>query len=142
MIKRLAGMGVLLAASALAADLGSVKAEPDPNKRSELAIENANAALDEARVASQAGDEAKLNAALREISESAEVCYGSLKASGEKPHRSKYYKRAELRLRKLLRRLSGFVDELPLEQRAPAAEAQQAVQTIHDRILTDELVKK
>lgn len=142
MIKRLAGMGILLAASALAADLGGVKAEPDPNKRSELAVENANVALDEARLASRTGDDAKLNAALREISESAEVCYDSLKASGQRPHRSKYYKRAELRLRKLLRRLSGFIDELPLEQRPPAAETQQTVQTIHDKILTDELVKK
>ena len=138
----LAGIGFLLALGVSGADLAAVKAEPDPNKRSERAIDNALVALEDARMAFQAGDTSKVDSAMREIGDSVELGYQALQDSHQKPHRSKYYKRAELRLRELARKVSGFGDQLPLEQRDAATDAQKIVQTIHDKILVDELEKK
>lgn len=138
----LRGIGFLLAFSASAADLAAVKAEADPNKRSVRALDNAFAALDDARQAFHDGNMAKVDAALREVSDSVGLTYQALQASHQKPHRSKYYKRAELRLRELDRMISGFSQDLPFDQRGTATEVGKSVQAIHDKILVDELEKK
>jgi hypothetical protein len=142
MKKWLVSTGFLLATAAFCGDLAAVKAEPDPNKRSERALDNARVALEDARVAFRQGDASKGNSALQEIGESAELCYQSLHQSNQKPHRSKYYKHAELRLRELGRMISGFADQLPLDQRETAMEVHKSVQAIHDKILVEELEKK
>lgn len=141
-MKALAISFCLFAAVLPAADLAGVKAEPDPAKRSERALDNANAALDEARAAGQAEDAGKMNKALQEIRDSVQLCYDSLVETHQKPHRSKYYKRAELRLRTLARMISGFSDQLAVDARDPAVETEKAVQAVRDKILSDELEKK
>jgi hypothetical protein len=133
---------ILLALAAQAADLSGIKSEPDANKRSGLALDNASIALQSARDAMRDGDNKKLEGALHEITESAELSYASLKQSGEKPHRSKYYKRAELKLRELIRMIKGFGEQLPMDQRETAVAVEGKLQEIHDQILSDALEKK
>ena len=132
----------LIAVLASAADLAAVKAEPDPNRRSERALENAAQALDEARKAASASDDKALAAAFHEMDESADVCQDSLAHSGKNPRRSKYYKQAEQKLHNLIRQLAGFADTLPFDQRGEADATRQHLQQVHDAILEAALGKK
>src|SRR5947209_609037 len=86
-------------------DLGAVKSEPDLDKRSELALVNADHAIDEARKAYSDGDQKGVQAGLKEVTESVDLCYDSLQRSHTSPRKSKYYKRAEQKLQVLIRRL-------------------------------------
>ncbi len=51
------------------------KTEPNLEKRSELALENASAALDQAREAYNAGDLDKMQLALSEVGESVDLAF-------------------------------------------------------------------
>ena len=124
------------------ADISSVKAEPNPEKRSDLALENANQAIDEARTAYNAGDLKKTDAELNEVRESVNISLEALEESGKKPRNSKYYKNAEIKLRHLLRRLAGFRDEMNVEDRKPVEDTTARVQEVHDLLLTAIMSKK
>ena len=54
------------------ADISAVKSEPDLEKRSELALANADHAIDEARQAYSSGNDQAQHAALNEVKESVE----------------------------------------------------------------------
>jgi hypothetical protein len=132
----------LLALLLAFADLSAVKTEPNPEKRSDLALENANTAIDEARAAYAAGDVKKTDASLSEVRESVDVSLEALESSGKQPRNSKYYKQAEIKLRQMLRRLSGFRDEMSVEDRKPLDDAEARLQEVHDRLLLDIMSKK
>ena len=74
------------------ADLASVKAEPDLNRRSELALMNADEKIDAARQAYQAGNETAEEAAIQEVADSVTLCYESLEQTHGAPRKSRYYK--------------------------------------------------
>lgn len=135
-------MTLFLALALAFADIASVKAEPNPDKRSDLALENANRALDEARDAYQAGNMQKTDAELEEVRQSVDLSLDSLEKSGQKPRNSKYYKRAEIALRKMLRRLAGFRDEMSIDDRKPLEDVATRVQEVHDRLLSEIMTKK
>src|ERR1700689_3660891 len=93
----------------LAFDLAAIKLEPNLERRSERAIENASAAMDSAREAASAGDIAKIKAALEELEDSVDLAYQSLVDSGKSARRNpKFFKKAELKTRELMRRLEGL----------------------------------
>jgi hypothetical protein len=124
------------------ADITAVKTEPNLEKRSDLALEDANRAIDAARAAYQAGDVQKAIAELNEVREAAEVSLESLESSGKEPRRSKYFKNAEIKLRLMMRRLSGFRDEMSVEDRKPLEDAAARLQEVHDRLLLEIMSKK
>jgi len=124
------------------ADITAVKAESNLEKRSDLALEDANRAIDAARAAYQAGDVQKAVAELNEVREAAEVSLESLESSGKEPRRSKYFKNAEIKLRLMMRRLSGFRDEMSVEDRKPLEDAAARLQEVHDRLLLEIMSKK
>jgi len=123
-------------------DLGAVKAEPDLDKRSDLALVNADHEIDEARKAYNDGDRKAEDAALKEINESVAICYDSLQHNHEAPRKSKYYKRAEQRLQALIRRLSGFRDDIGFESRQSVEQVIDKISDIHDQLITDIMSKK
>lgn len=135
-------MTILLALFLAVSSLSDVKTEPNPEKRSELALQNANRAIDDARAAYDAGDMPKTDAQLNEVRESVNVSLEALESSGKKPRNSKYYKHAEIRLREMLRRLSGFRDEMSVEDRKPLDDAAARLQEVHDRLLSAIMSKK
>src|SRR6266516_3692564 len=93
---------------ALAFDLAAVKSEVNLEKRSDRALDNANLALDAARDAYTKGDFDESQAQLDEVGESVDLAYESLSKTGKDPRRDpKWFKRAEMRTRELLRRLEG-----------------------------------
>jgi len=124
------------------ADIAGLKTEPNLGKRSDLALDDANHAIDDAREAYQAGDTKKTEAELQEVREAVEVCLDSLENSGQRPRTSKYFKNAEIKLRLLLRRLSSFRDAMSVDDRKPVEDDVTRLQEVHDRLLTEIMSKK
>ncbi len=98
---------LLLAASlAVAADLETIRKEPNLEKRSELALANADTAIDQARTAYQNGEDAVFKKALGEVSASIDLGKESLDATGKNARKKpKHFKKAEITIRRLTRRL-------------------------------------
>lgn len=127
----------------LALDLNSVKQEPNLERRSELALENANGSLDAAREAFTSGDLTKMQAALDEARESVDLAYQSLSDTGKDPRRSpKFFKRAELKTRELLRRLDGMAQGVDVESRAWVEKVRDRIADVHDNLLKGIMSKK
>lgn len=103
-------LGLWLATLALALDLSSVKGEPKPEKRSELALTYANTALNTAKTAYQEGRWEETQAALKDLDSAVTLSYDSLTETGKNPRKTNAFKNAEKATRELLRRLTGFRD--------------------------------
>jgi hypothetical protein len=128
---------------ALAFDLASIKQEPNLEHRSDLAMENAAVAMDAARDASAAADSQKIRKALEEVRDSVDLGYQSLVESGKNARRNpKFFKRAELKSRELLRRLDGLVQAIDSEDRPFAESVRDQVSKIHDDLIQDIMKKK
>ena len=124
-------------------DLDAIKAEPNLEKRSDRALDNADQEIDAARKAYAAGDLNGTRQALQDVRASVELSYDSLQETGKNPRRSpKHFKRAELKIREMLRRLRGLEDEFSVEDRPPVQEVEQRLQEIHDELLTGIMTKK
>jgi hypothetical protein len=124
------------------ADLAALKSEPDPNRRSELALMNADSKIDEARQAYQAGNESVEEADIQEVADSVALCYAALEETHGAPRKSKYYKRAELKVSALMRRLSGFRDEVSFDFRPRVEAVLKSLSDIHDELLSDIMSRK
>lgn len=124
------------------ADLGAVKSEPDLEKRSQLALANADHAVDEAREAYQSGNDQAEQAALQEVRESVQASYDALEHTNKPPRRSKYYKNAELKVRALIRRLSSFRDEVSFDGRQSIDSVISKLSEVHDQLVNDVMSKK
>jgi len=116
-----------------AADLQLAKNEPNLEKRSRLALANADQAISEAREAYAVQNMKTTEAKLAEVRESVELAQAALTASGKKPGKSPGpYKYAETESRKLLRRLEGLKQEMDASDREVIEPVQNKVQEIHD----------
>ena len=135
-------MTILLALWIAFADIASIQAEPDLEKRSELALAHADAQVDAARQAYGAPDMKAEQAALDEILRSVELSFDALEHTGKTPRKSKYYKRAELKVQALLRRLNTFKDDVGVEDRSSVEVVIRRLQEIHDQLLTEIMSKK
>src|SRR4029077_9314639 len=74
------------------ADLGALKSEPDPDRRSELALANGDHSIDAARKAYTDGDDKAVDAALEELQESVNISYDALEHASKAPRNNRYYK--------------------------------------------------
>ncbi len=136
-------LAALLAGAGLGADLSAALAEPNLEKRSRKALENAERALQAARQAYQRGDLEAVRAGLAELQESVELADRSLKQTGKNPVRSpKHFKHAEIKTRELLRRLGHFRDRMSFEDRPLIEPVRQALQAIHEDLLLGIMGKK
>ncbi len=116
-----------------AADLHAAKNEPNPEKRSRLALANADQAISEAREAYAVQNMKATEARLDEVRESVELAQSALAESGKKPGKSPGpYKYAETKSRGLLRRLEGLKQEMDAADREVIEPVQNKVQEIHD----------
>ena len=100
---------ILLAAAALRAapEYPAVLAEPNLEKRSELALVEAESAITAAKHAYDTQKAEDFRTRLSDVEQLAELSYKSLQDTGKRARRSpKYFKRAELKLRNILRRLA------------------------------------
>ncbi|HWQ55981.1 MAG TPA: hypothetical protein VN442_20005 [Bryobacteraceae bacterium] len=129
--------GLLLAASTAAfADLAQAKAEQNLEKRSKLALENADNALKSARQAYEKGEIQQTRDLVAELWESVDLAETSLKETGKDPRRSpKWFKRAEIGLRDLLKKLDAFEREMSVDDREMLAGTIARVRGVHERLL-------
>jgi len=127
----------------LAMDLAAIKTEPNLERRSQLALDNANVALASARDAFSSGDNGKAQAAVDEVGESVDVAYESLQKTGKSARRSpKFFKRAELATRDLMRRLDGMRDSLSVADRPMVESVRDRVARVHDELIEDLMGRK
>ena len=126
----------LLLAQAARADLKQALAEPNLEKRSQLALNNAAAAYKTARAAYEKGENDQVVAAIAEIQESVELAFTSLTQTGKDPRRSpKWFKRAEMDTRELLKRLEAFEHEMGFNDRPMLEKVKAKVVQVHDDLL-------
>ena len=122
---------------ALALDLGSVKHEPKLEKRSELALQYANSALDSAKTFYQEGRFDQTKSALNDVESAVTLSYDSLLATGKNPRKnSGPFKNAEKATRELLRRLLGFRDAMSVVDHPVLDPVMANVKEVHDQLLT------
>jgi hypothetical protein len=126
----------------MAADLPTIKATPDLEKRSELALANADTDITSAREAYNQGDVKKMQATLDDLRESVKLSLDSLEQTHKRARNSKYYKQAELKTRALARRLMTLADEVSVDDRKTVEDARQHVLDVHDQLLSDIMGKK
>lgn len=123
-------------AGAAQADLKQAKAEPNLEKRSKLALDNAETCFQAMRAAYEKNDNSHVAAAVSELRESVEVAYTSLTETGKDPRKSpKWFKRAEIQTRDLLRRLDAFQRDMQFEDRAMLDDLKARTQQVHDDLL-------
>ena len=127
---------------ALAMDLNSVRNEPNPQRRCQLALDNANQAIDAAEEANNAGQTEKMQAALDEVAESVELAYDALVSSAKNPRNDKGFKKAEQRTRELLRRLDGFRQIVDFDDRGRVEKTRDRVSAVNDDLLNGIMKKK
>jgi hypothetical protein len=124
----------------LAMDLNSIRNEPNPEHRCDLAIDHANSVLDGAKEAFNAGAGAKMLALVEEIGDSVDLAYESL--AGEAHRNTRAFKRAEQRTHLLLRRLDSFRQLVDFDDRAKVDQVRERVSTAHDNLLNGIMKKK
>ena len=123
-------------------DIATVRSVPDLERRSELALANADKDIDAAKQAFTGGDEKAEQQALVEVRELVDVSFDALEHSKQVPRNSKYYKSAELHLRALLRRLNSFRDQVSFEGREAVDAVIKRVSDVHDELLSAIMSKK
>jgi hypothetical protein len=127
---------LLLLAGTASADLSEAKAEPNLEKRSKLALDNAEEALKTAREAYAKGENAQVAALATEIRESVELANTSLEGTGKNPRKSpKWFKRAEIQTRDLLKRLNVFQQDMNVADRPMLDAVKATVQQVHEELL-------
>jgi hypothetical protein len=124
-------------------DLASIQQEPNLERRSQLAMDYAGTALDAARTAYQSSDLEKTKTSLSEVGAAVDLAYDSLQQTGKDVRRdSKFFKRAELSTRQLLRRIEGVAESMSFEDRAAAEKVRDRVAAIHDELLQGIMAKR
>jgi hypothetical protein len=127
---------VMLLAGTLRASLQEAKAEPNLEKRSKLALDNAEQALTDARAAYAKGDTAQVEAHATEIRESVKLAVASLQQTGKNPRKNpRWFKHGEIVTRDLLRRLDTFQQEMNAAERPMLDAVKGEVQQAHDSLL-------
>jgi methyl-accepting chemotaxis protein len=106
-------------------------------------MEYANSALDAARTSYQANELDKTRASLDEVGEAVSLAYSSLKQTGKEARRDpKFFKRTELAIRQMLRRIEGMSESMNFEDRALVEKLRDRVTAIHEDLLQDIMAKK
>jgi hypothetical protein len=143
MVIGLALLGPSTAASLWATDFASIQQEPNLERRSQMAMDYANSALDTARTAYQANDLEKTRTQLDQVGEAVDLAYSSLQKTGKEARRDpKFFKRTELATRQILRRIEGVAESMNFEDRSLAEKLRQRVAAIHEELLQDIMAKR
>ncbi len=127
---------LLLSSAPLLADLAQVRAEPNLEKRSRIALENAEHSLKASRQAYEGGDLKLTGELLDELEQSVLLAERSLKETGKDPIKHpRYFKDAEKKTGDLVRRIESFARDMNFADRPMAEKVKEEVQEAHDRLL-------
>ena len=126
-----------LASAQPQASLESIKAETDPVHRAEHALALAESDFESAHDAYLKGDIHAGDDQLNQMSKALDETVSSL----EKTHKTRQFKRAEMRVAHLQRRLNSLLEEINVEQRGWAEQISRHLSEIRDRLLQGALGK-
>jgi len=130
-------------ASAAESEFPTVMAESNLEKRSDLALQEADKAIDAAKKAYDEKQLEDFKARVTDVEELVQLSYKSLQDTGKRARRSpKFFKRAEHNIRALMRRLDTLGMEVALDDRDFVAAANRRVGEVHDNVLQDVMTKK
>jgi hypothetical protein len=125
------------------ADLEAVRAEPRADRRYWKALEYGSSRIDAARKSYQEGPIEGFQPALAQTLQSVQLCDDTLRGTGKNPSKSpKHFKRAELRIREMIRRLQGLEELVSVDDRAAVTKVRARIQSIHDELLLDIMGRK
>jgi len=124
---------VLIVASSVSGQSfqADLKSEHDPVRRSELALTFADVSFDTARTFYTKGEVEKGDAQLENMTNALNACVDSLAAV----NKARFYKKAEMKVANLQRRLSDLVTELNVQERGWAEYTNRKLEEIHDKML-------
>jgi hypothetical protein len=118
------------------ADLKAALAEPDLEKRSGLALDNAAEALKAAREAYDNGNNSLFTGLAAELEQSVDLAQTSLQRTGKDPRsHPKWFKKAEISTRDLLRRLEAFQQAMNYADRPQLDALKAHIAKVHDDLL-------
>ena len=103
----------------------------ESGKQSEPALNSAEIAFDTAREAYAKGEVHKGDAALETMTGDLNSCLASL----ESAHKSRPYKKAELRVAILQRRMASLLEDINIQDRGWAEQTNRKLEEIHDKLL-------
>ena len=109
----------------------------NPDKQAESDLTSAEEAFDAARSAYEKGGINKGDEALEQMTKNLDSCVGLLQVA----HKARFYKRAELRVAMLQRRMSGLLDDIALPNRGWAEQTSRKLEEIHDKLLAGAMAK-
>jgi hypothetical protein len=105
-------------------------------KRSGLALDNASQALKAAREAYDQGDNATFTSLASEIEQSVDLAQESLRQTGKDPrNHPKWFKRAEISTRDLLRRLDALQQGMSYADRPQLDALKAHIAKVHEELL-------
>ena len=128
-------LGLLAAAFAVSASaqafLTEIKSEHDPVKRVEMALSFADESFDSAKTNYHKGEIHEGDKALENMTSALNACVESVAAT----NKAKFYKKAEMKVAMLQRRLSGLMDDISITERGWAEQTARRVEEIHSKLL-------
>lgn len=134
----------MIAAFALVAALATppvsleeVRRESNLEKRSERALEYAEASLEKGLgVVKRFGPRSELESSLEEVVRACELSLESLRETGKRPGKlSKQYKRGELRTRGLIKEMADLAVAISVDDRPAVEQARDKVILLHEEFL-------
>ncbi|HSU59979.1 MAG TPA: hypothetical protein VLI55_11750 [Bryobacteraceae bacterium] len=111
--------------------------EHNPAKRSEKALVLADSAFDNARDFYNKGEIDKGDAQLDNMTKALNFCVESL----QEARKAKYYKKAELNVALLQRRMASLLDDIDVQERGWADQTNRMLDQIHDKLLAGVMKK-
>lgn len=137
------GLLFLFSAVTVCADVARVKAEPNLERRSALALDEADSMLTAARKSYEGGQIEQFKTELHQTVELVDLSYQSLEETGKSARRSpKWFKRAEQRLLYLRRRVDALQRDVTVDDRAFVDPVVTKVRDVHDQLLQEIMSKK
>jgi hypothetical protein len=127
---------LLFAAASVPASLDKVKAEPDLEKRSELALDYGRKSLKDARTAYDAGKLDEVKSLVAEVEAAVQLSIQSLEDTKKNPRRkSKYFKRAEIKTRDMLRETDALSQHMSYADRPMLESLRKQLHDANDELL-------
>ncbi len=125
------------------ADLESIRAEPNLERRARSALDFAKASVKPVLKAYQESDPQRGIRILMQIQEAVELAHEALSATGKNARRNpKHFKRAEIQTRNLVKQLRGLSRDLNYDEREVVESVMARVSTINDQLLLAIMTKK
>lgn len=130
-----AQIGLLAAAFTVSASaqsfLADLKSEHDPGKRAQMALSFADESFDTATTDYRKGDIHQGDVALENMTTALKACVDSV----ELAKKAKFYKKAEMKVATLQRRLSDLMDDISITERGWAEQTARRVEEMHNKLL-------